>query len=226
MVHDLMTVKELKLEMQDEDGIPPDQPRLIFNGIHLEDDRWLCDYKIKKGSHIHHILRLRGGGDNAVTPFSYDYVNPILPPRPSSLDSFRTYSNQGRWKEAEELEVQVLETKTKLGADHPSTPTPNGDLASTYRDQGRWDEAEELEVQVMRAFGRNLGADHPDTLISMNNLALTWKGQGRPLEAIRLMQVCVQLRERILGVGHPHFLSSSATLARWQADVDNMKGVA
>jgi lipopolysaccharide biosynthesis regulator YciM len=32
-----------------------------------------------------------------------------------------TYRNQGRWKDAEELEVQVMETsKTKLGADHPS----------------------------------------------------------------------------------------------------------
>ncbi|KAJ5144433.1 hypothetical protein N7476_004949 [Penicillium atrosanguineum] len=35
-----------------------------------------------------------------------------------------TYRKQGRWKEAEQLEVQVMETsKTKLGEDHPDTLT-------------------------------------------------------------------------------------------------------
>ncbi|KAK3896330.1 kinesin light chain 3, partial [Staphylotrichum tortipilum] len=59
-----------------------------------------------------------------------------------------TYRNQGRWSEAESLEVQVMETsKSKLGADHPDTLTSMGNLASTYRNQGRWEEAEKLEVQ-------------------------------------------------------------------------------
>ena len=35
-----------------------------------------------------------------------------------------TYRNQGRWKEAEELEVQVMETRKRvLGEEHPSTLT-------------------------------------------------------------------------------------------------------
>ena len=68
------------------------------------------------------------------------------------------YRNQGRWKEAEKFDVQVIETsKTKLGADHPSTLTSMANLASTYRNQGRWKEAEELEVQVMETFKRVLG---------------------------------------------------------------------
>ncbi|KZL83841.1 kinesin light chain 3 [Colletotrichum incanum] len=58
-----------------------------------------------------------------------------------------TYRNQGRWEEAEKLDVQVMETrKTKLGADHPDTLTSMANLASTYRNQGRWEEAEKLEV--------------------------------------------------------------------------------
>ncbi|KAM3450008.1 hypothetical protein MY3296_006469 [Beauveria thailandica] len=62
-----------------------------------------------------------------------------------------TYRNQGRWEEAERLEVQVMETrKTKLGADHPSTLTSMSNLASTYNYQGRWEEAERLEVQLGR----------------------------------------------------------------------------
>jgi hypothetical protein len=48
----------------------------------------------------------------------------------SMADLASTYSNQGRWDDAEKLEVQVVETrKTKLGADHPSTLTSMANLA-------------------------------------------------------------------------------------------------
>src|SRR5947207_15189382 len=48
-----------------------------------------------------------------------------------------TFWNQGRWKEAEELDVQVMETfKRVVGAEHPSTLTSTANLASTYRNQG------------------------------------------------------------------------------------------
>jgi hypothetical protein len=54
-----------------------------------------------------------------------------------------TYENQGRWKEAEELEVQVMETRKRdLGAEHPDTLMSISNLAATYRIQGRWKEAE------------------------------------------------------------------------------------
>jgi hypothetical protein len=44
-----------------------------------------------------------------------------------------TYSNQGRWNEAEQLEVQVMDMRKKLlGADHPDTFGNMGNLASTY----------------------------------------------------------------------------------------------
>jgi hypothetical protein len=58
-----------------------------------------------------------------------------------------TYRNQGRWKEAEELEVQVIETSSRvLKAEHPETLTNTANLASTYKNQGRWKDPEELEV--------------------------------------------------------------------------------
>ncbi|KAK4220429.1 hypothetical protein QBC38DRAFT_215256 [Podospora fimiseda] len=57
-------------------------------------------------------------------------------------------------------------SKTKLGADHPSTLTSMANLASAYRNQGRWEEAEKLEVQVMETSKTKLRADHPDTLTS------------------------------------------------------------
>src|SRR5205814_436825 len=62
----------------------------------------------------------------------------------------RVYYDEGRWEEAEKLFVEVMETsKTKLGADHPSTLTSMANLVSTFWNQGRWEEAEKLEVGVM-----------------------------------------------------------------------------
>jgi hypothetical protein len=50
-----------------------------------------------------------------------------------------TYRNQGRWDEAEKLEVQVTETrKAKLKVDHPDTLTGMANLASTLWNRGRW----------------------------------------------------------------------------------------
>ena len=58
-----------------------------------------------------------------------------------------TYLNQGRWTEAEKLEMQAMKTsKTVLGEEHSNTLTSMANLASTYRNQGRLTEAEELEV--------------------------------------------------------------------------------
>ncbi|KAK0773303.1 hypothetical protein LTR57_024516 [Friedmanniomyces endolithicus] len=66
-----------------------------------------------------------------------------------------TYWNQGRWKEAEELEVKVMETRVRvLGGEHPDTLTSMANLAATYWNQGRWKEAEDLISEAAEASGR------------------------------------------------------------------------
>lgn len=114
-----------------------------------------------------------------------------------------TYSDQGRFDEAEELKLEVLEmSKRVLGCEHPDTVTRKSNLAITYWHQARSVEAAILELEALASNQCVLGDEHPSTMTCQANLAYTMKTLGEEALALCMMTQSAKASTQILRSVH------------------------
>uniref|UniRef100_A0A8C5HBL1 Ubiquitin-like protein NEDD8 n=1 Tax=Gouania willdenowi TaxID=441366 RepID=A0A8C5HBL1_GOUWI len=62
-------VERIKERVEEKEGIPPQQQRLIYSGKQMNDEKTAADYKIQGGSVLHLVLALRGGANPPPTSY-------------------------------------------------------------------------------------------------------------------------------------------------------------
>mmetsp|Transcript_60558 Transcript_60558/g.74218 ORF Transcript_60558/g.74218 Transcript_60558/m.74218 type:complete len:307 (-) Transcript_60558:20-940(-) len=60
-IHPSWTIMKVKNQIEEQEGIPPDQQRLLLSGKELDDKKTCADSNISQDSTLHMVLRLRGG---------------------------------------------------------------------------------------------------------------------------------------------------------------------
>jgi tetratricopeptide (TPR) repeat protein len=118
-----------------------------------------------------------------------------------------------KYSEGQELILEVLGKRKKLGEEHPLFLASIGTLAA-FREQGESPEAERLLRVQLNGLEKVLGKKHPDTLHTMHNIAWILQDQGKCKDAEELYRQTLKGREEILGKKHLDTLKSMNNLAR------------
>ncbi|KAL4735655.1 hypothetical protein BDV11DRAFT_211854 [Aspergillus similis] len=149
------------------------------------------------------------------------------PDHPMTLETMNNmalaYEGLGKYKEAEEIWAQLLETDKRMqGPEHPLTINSMHNLTNTYTEVGRLTEAEELGLQVVEISKRVLGAEHSDTLDSIALLSSVHKKLGKPNKAEELETAVVEASNCVLGPEHPETLIRMHNLAWSYVDLGGL----
>ncbi|EAQ83136.1 hypothetical protein CHGG_10954 [Chaetomium globosum CBS 148.51] len=124
------------------------------------------------------------------------------------------YSDQGRYKDAEEMYERALEDKEKAwGPEHTSTLSTIYNLGLLYHDQGQYKEAEAMHEQVLQCEEIAWGPEHVSTLHTVNSLGNIYSHQGRYNETEAMYEQALESKEKVCGPEHISTLDTVNNLA-------------
>ena len=125
------------------------------------------------------------------------------------------YSEGGRWKEASELQEQVVKAwAMRLGPEHLETIKAMADLAQIYWNLSRLGKALKLQLQIVNLYSKSLGDEHPMTLRAMDSLGSTYWICGQTVDAENIGAKAIDGMKRVFPRDHPDRLMAMHNYGR------------